>query len=117
MPLSRNAQIGFRIVGCALTSSGRNRRSPLPTFAGDCNAPTTYFDETATKRSGRPKHAKGSGTAHRQTFLLKVDGQIKTSFDTKEPASTAGAAIKKAFPIVVVTVVDTEKSSTEIINA
>ena len=50
-------------------------------------------------------------------FLLKVDGQIKTSFDTKEPASTAGAAIKKAFPIVVVTVVDTEKSSTETINA
>jgi hypothetical protein len=49
-------------------------------------------------------------------FLLRVDGQVKTSFGTKEPAVTAGAAIKKAFPIVVVTVVDTEQGTTEIIN-
>jgi hypothetical protein len=40
-----------------------------------------------------------------------VDGQTKTSFDTKEHAVTAGAAIKKAFPIVVVTVVDTEQGT------
>ena len=79
MPLSRNAQIGFRIVGCALTSSGRKRRSPLPTFAGDCNAPTTYFDETTTKRSGRPKHAKGSGTAHRQTVSFE-SGRTNQNF-------------------------------------
>jgi hypothetical protein len=32
-------------------------------------------------------------------------------------AATAGAAIKKAYPIVVVTVVDTEEHTTEIINA
>ena len=32
-------------------------------------------------------------------------------------AATAGAAIKKAFPLVVVTVVDTEEHTTEIINA
>jgi hypothetical protein len=31
--------------------------------------------------------------------------------------ATAGAAIKKAFPLVVVTVVDTEEHATEIINA
>jgi hypothetical protein len=49
-------------------------------------------------------------------FLLRVDGQIKTSFSTKEPAVTAGAVIKKAFPIVVVTVVDTEQGTTEIID-
>ena len=60
---------------------------------------------------------KGQARPIDKRFLLKVDGQVKTSFDTKEPASTAGVAIKKAFPIVVVTVVDTEKSSTEIINA
>jgi len=50
-------------------------------------------------------------------FLLRVDGQTKTSFSTKEPAATAGAVIKKAFPIVVVTVVDTEQGTTETINA
>ena len=50
-------------------------------------------------------------------FLLKVDGQIKTSFDTKEHAITAGAPIKKAFPIVVVTVVDTEQGTTETISS
>ena len=43
----------------------------------------------------------------------RVDGQIKRSFGSKEDAVTAGAAIRKAYPIVVVTVVDTE----EIINA
>jgi hypothetical protein len=50
-------------------------------------------------------------------FLLRVDGQTKTSFDTKEHAVTAGAAIKKAFPIVVVTVVDTEQGTTETISS
>jgi hypothetical protein len=46
-----------------------------------------------------------------------VDGQIKRSFSSKEQAATAGAMIEKAFPLVVVTVVDTEKHTTEIINA
>jgi hypothetical protein len=32
-----------------------------------------------------------------------VDGQIKRSFSGKEDAATAGAVIKKAYPIVVVT--------------
>jgi hypothetical protein len=50
-------------------------------------------------------------------FLLRVDGQVKTSFDTKELAAKAGAAIKKAFPIVVVTVVDTEQGTTETISS
>jgi hypothetical protein len=51
-----------------------------------------------------------------ERFLLKVDGQIKRSFSSKEQAATAGAVIKKAYPLVVVTVVDTEKHTTEIIN-
>ena len=46
-----------------------------------------------------------------------MDGQIKRSFSSKEDAATAGAVIKKAYPIVVVTVVDTEKHTTEVINA
>jgi hypothetical protein len=44
------------------------------------------------------------------------DGQIKRSFSSREAAATAGAVVKKAYPIVVVTVVDTEKHITEIIN-
>jgi hypothetical protein len=46
-----------------------------------------------------------------------VDGQIKRSFSSKEAAATAGAAIKKAYPLVVVTVVDKDEHTTEIINA
>ena len=52
-----------------------------------------------------------------ERFLLKVDGQIKRSFSSKEQAATAGAVIKKAYPLVVVTVADTEEHTTEIINA
>jgi hypothetical protein len=44
-----------------------------------------------------------------EQFLLRVDGQIKRSFSSKEDAATAGAIIKKAYPIVVVTVVDTKE--------
>ena len=52
-----------------------------------------------------------------ERFLLKVDGQIKRSFSSKEAAATAGAAIKKAYPGVVVTVVNSQEHKTEFINA
>ena len=52
-----------------------------------------------------------------ERFLLRVDGQIKRSFSNKEDAAAAGAVIKKAYPIVVVSVVDTTKGTTEIMNA
>jgi hypothetical protein len=52
-----------------------------------------------------------------ERFLLRVDGQIKRSFGSKDQAATAGAAIKKAYPIVVVSVVDREEHTTDIINA
>jgi hypothetical protein len=42
---------------------------------------------------------KGQERPIDKRFLLRMDGQTKTSFDTKEHAT---------FPIVVVTVVDTE---------
>ena len=51
-----------------------------------------------------------------ERFLLRVDGQIKRSFGSKEDAVAAGAAIRKAYPIVVVTVVDTKEHTTEIVN-
>jgi hypothetical protein len=43
---------------------------------------------------------------------LKVDGQFKRSFDSEEAAKTAGAAIKKTYPVVVVTVVDSQGHNT-----
>jgi hypothetical protein len=46
-----------------------------------------------------------------------VDGQTKRSFGNKEAAVTAGAAIKKAYPVVMVTIVDTEDGTIEIIKA
>jgi hypothetical protein len=52
-----------------------------------------------------------------ERYLLKVDGQIKRSFSSKEDAATAGAVIKKAYPLVVVTVVNTEEHTTEIITS
>jgi hypothetical protein len=70
--------------------------------------PRDQADSRTLKRQVRPVEKR---------FLLKVDGQIKTSFDAKEPAATAGAAIKKLFPVVVVAIVDTEEGTTEIIKA
>ena len=59
---------------------------------------------------------KGQARPTEERFLLRVDGQIKHSFSSKEQAATAGAVIKKAYPVVVVTVVDTDEHTTEIIN-
>jgi hypothetical protein len=44
-----------------------------------------------------------------ERFLLRVDGQIKRSFSSKEDAAAVGAVVKKAYPVVVVTVIDTEE--------
>jgi hypothetical protein len=51
-----------------------------------------------------------------ERFLLRVDGQVKRSLSSKEKAVIAGAEIKKVYPVVVVTVVDTQEHTTEIIN-
>jgi hypothetical protein len=51
-----------------------------------------------------------------ERFLLRVDGQTKRSFSSKDPAMAAGSAIKKAFPIVAVTVEDTKDGTIELIT-
>src|SRR5215470_549264 len=53
--------------------------------------------------------AKGQARPVEQRFHLKVDGQFKRSFGSE-------TAIKKAYPIVVVTVVDSQKHNTEMIK-
>ena len=65
-------------------------------------------DDASVPKTGRPTEER---------FPLRVDGQIKRSFKSKEDAATAGAGIKKAYPVVVVTIVDTKEGTTEIINA
>ena len=60
--------------------------------------------------------AKGQARPVEQRFHLKVDGQFKRSFGSEEAATSAGTAIKKAYPIVVVTIVDSQKHNTEMIK-
>ena len=94
-------------------------------MAREPNAPldkAAMLARTTLKRPERPDQdeaarAKGQTRPIEERFLLRVDGQMKRSFSDKELAVIAGAKIKKAYPLVVVTVVDTEKHTTEIINA
>jgi hypothetical protein len=59
---------------------------------------------------------KSQGRPVDERFLLRVDGQTKRSFSNKEPAITAGSAIKKAFPIVMVTIEDTADGSIDVVK-
>jgi hypothetical protein len=61
-------------------------------------------------------NSKGQTRPIEKRFLLKVDGQLKRSFDSGEPAKTAGTAIKKAYPVVVVTVLDSKEHTTELVK-
>jgi uncharacterized protein (UPF0548 family) len=75
--------------------------------------------ETLTKRSDRDDIQMPPSQVRRteERFLLRVDGQTKRSFSSKEPANEAGTAIKKAFPLVMVTVLDTKDGSIEVVKA
>lgn len=46
-------------------------------------------------------------------FRVLVDRQMKSSFDKEEDAAKVAAAIKKAHPIVTISVYDAEKSSSQ----
>jgi len=52
-----------------------------------------------------------------ERFVLRVDGQTKRSFSSKDAAAAAGAAVKKAYPVVMVTVLDTKDGTIEIVKA
>ena len=51
-----------------------------------------------------------------ERFWMQVDRQTKSSFASKAEAEKAGAAIKKAFPKVQVSVYDSEQSSNTILG-
>ena len=118
--------------GAALLHYAPLQRRPneplIAAMAREPNAPSDkakMLARTTLKRPERPERpdqdeparAKGQTRPIEERFLLRVDGQMKRSFSDKELAVIAGAKIKKAYPLVVVTVVDTEKHTTEIINA
>jgi hypothetical protein len=50
-------------------------------------------------------------------YRLQVDRQTKSSFEDKDAAEKAGKAIKKAHPVVQVTVYDAEGEGRVIIQA
>jgi hypothetical protein len=49
-------------------------------------------------------------------YLLQVDRQTKSSYQTVETAQAAGLAIKKEYPILHVTVYDTVQSASTIVT-
>jgi hypothetical protein len=67
------------------------------------------------ERDNLPK-PKAQARPSEERFLLKVDGQIKRSFSSKEAATTAGITIKNAYPVVVVTVFDSQEHTTDLIK-
>ena len=50
-----------------------------------------------------------------ERYRLRVDRQTKASFNTMDSAEKAGAAIKKAYPVVQVAIYDAENSTTKVI--
>jgi hypothetical protein len=71
-----------------------------------------------TKRSDQPPSEKPKDQVRpaEERFLLQVDRQTKRSFSSKDAAITAGGIIKKVFPIVMVTIVDTNDGSVDVIR-
>jgi len=69
---------------------GDNTISPLRARAGDCDACTT---DKAIRSRRWPKPV-GQLRPTEERFLLRVDGQTKRSFSTKESAATADGTIE-----------------------
>ena len=79
----------------------------------------TKPEQSAARKAEQIAVAKPKSQARptEERFLLRVDNQTKRSFSSKEPAMTAGGAIKKAFPLVMVTIEDTKDGSIDVVKA
>lgn len=75
--------------------------------------------QTWTKRLDQKDESNPNPHARpvEERYRLRVDGQEKKSFKSKEAAVTAGQVIKKAFPLVNVTVLDAETSEKDTVAA
>ena len=60
--------------------------------------------------------AAGQGRAALERYRLQVDRQTKTSYTTHDAAEKAGAAIKKAHPLVQVTIYDAKDSAITVLT-
>ena len=69
--------------------------------------PAQEIEQEAVSQRKRPEVGR---------FLLRVDGQTKGSHATAEAAETAGSVIKKAYPIVQVSVYDSVDGVTTLID-
>src|SRR5262245_39511210 len=84
--------------------------------------PASMLARPTLRRPDRPSDQDDLAQPTGQTrpvdlrFHLKVDGQFQRSSGSAEAAKTAGIAIKKAYPVVVVTVVDSQGHNTEMIK-
>ncbi len=80
------------------------------------------LDRPTLSRSRKPGADIGPEPKATQTraaeerFMLKVDGQAKCSLGDKAAALVRAKEIKKSFPVVVVTVVDTSEGTTEVVG-
>ena len=109
---------------CVVIAMAREPNDPSDVPGIDSTArPTPMLTRPTLKRSDRSSSdrddlapPKGQVRPIEQRFLLKVDGQFKRSFGSEEAAKTAGTAIKKAYPVVSVTVVDSQEHTTEMIK-
>ncbi len=50
-------------------------------------------------------------------YTVSVDGQLKSSYDTREAAETEAKRILSKFPILTVTVADSENDSAKLLGA
>ena len=64
-----------------------------------------------TKAAGKEPAKPGQAKPQEERFHLCVDGQTKRSFASLDDAMAAGRQIKKSFPVVAVTVIDTADGS------
>ena len=78
-------------------------------MATHCTNPTCCPTRFSLGRRRPPE------TAHEGRFLLQVDRQTKESFQTREAAQKAGMALKKAYPILHVGILDVEEGQSEVI--
>src|SRR4029450_1605730 len=110
-PMSRQGVPRRSSALCAIAASAKPRLNSY--MAREPNGPSHRAARTTLKRPERPERPdqdeprpKGQARPIEERFLLRVDGQMKSSFSSKETAVTAGAKIKKAYPIGGVTGAD-----------
>ena len=78
------------------------------TMSTKMTMPKKDAEETAPVAAGQKRAAM-------ERYRLQVDRQTKTSYATHEAAETAGAAIKKAHPLVHVSIYDAQDSAVTVL--